>query len=77
MYTIVYIVAIKTCTGHIYSVSYTTQLDNLDMRNVKEVIEKKNNLVMQMAFSTDVNEVRMLMKQVRILEGEIKAITLN
>jgi hypothetical protein len=65
------------CPFLVYSVSYTTQLDNLDMRNVKEVIEKKNNLVMQMAFSTDVNEVRMLMKQVRILEGEIKAITLN
>ena len=47
------------------------------MRNVSEVIEERNDLVMKMAFSTDVSEVRELMKLVRSLEHDIKAMTQN
>ena len=47
------------------------------MLSVREVISKKNDLVMRMAFSTDENEVRKLMREVRVLEKEIAQITQN
>ena len=47
------------------------------MKSVKEVIEKKNDLVMQMAFSTDINEVRVLMKLVRTMEDKIQTMTVK
>ena len=45
--------------------------------SVRDVISKKNDLVMRMTFSTDENEVRKLMKEARVLEKEILQITQN
>ena len=47
------------------------------MGTVREVVAKRNELLMQMAFSLDVVEVRELMKQVKTLENDIKCMTLN
>lgn len=47
------------------------------MTSVREVIKKKNDLLIRLAFTNDISEVRGLMKQVRTLEHEIHSITHN
>jgi len=47
------------------------------MGTVKEIIEIKNDLLIRLAFTNDISEVRGLMKQVRTLEHEIHSITHN
>lgn len=52
-------------------------LKPIDMKTVREIIEKKNDLVMRMAFTLDMAEVKELMKRVKDLEREITLITQN
>ncbi len=47
------------------------------MTTVRQVMSKRNDLLMKMAFSNDENEVRVLWKQVEALDHEIKCMTMN
>lgn len=47
------------------------------MTQVRQVMAKRNDLLMKMAFSRDESEVRKLWKQVEALDYEIKCMTLN
>jgi len=47
------------------------------MNNVKKIIEEKNELVINMAFSSDENEVKDLIKKIRNLENDIMTMTYN
>lgn len=47
------------------------------MTTVREVMSKRNELLVKMAFSNNEDEVRKLLKQVEALDYEIKCMTLN
>ena len=47
------------------------------MTTVRQVMSKRNDLLMKLAFSNDISEVKKLYKQVEALDYEIKCMTLN
>ena len=44
---------------------------------VRAKLEKKNNLIMKLAFTTDEIEAKGLWKTIAALENEIRAMTMN
>lgn len=48
-----------------------------DMKSVREVIKERNELLIKMAFSNNLDEVKKLMNKINVLEYEIRCMTLN